>query len=111
MTTKQQGKRVPHRPHFYNTNDLQAVFELQGQSIRRLAQTAGCGYHSLQKTIKGIYNFKKARQIIADYFQVSEESLFGKNRPAVIRYLIEREIEKQAKEKREEFRRLYLSEN
>ena len=94
-----------------DTNDLQTVFIVNGISISRLAREAGIGYHSLQKTIKCTYNFEKARQVIADYLQVSEAALFGPNRPAVIRYLIEREIEKQAKEKREELRRLYLSEN
>jgi len=93
-------------------NDLQRLIKLKGPSIRQIATPLGVGYHSLQKTIKGVRKTPAMRQAIASYFNVSPDALWGPKSHAVIRYLIEKEIEHQVKRRakltREELTKQYL---
>jgi len=89
-------------------SDLYNLFKLRGVKISQIARTMGVGYHSLQKTAKGTYKTPATRKILAAYFGVDAKLLFGKRRAATIRYLMEREIEKQGEKLQRELRARYL---
>lgn len=90
-------------------NSLQRLIKLGGSSIRRIAKEEGVGYHSLQKTIKGVRRTETMQDVIASRYRVNRKALFGAKAEETIRYLMEREINRQAESRRDELKRRYLA--
>lgn len=89
-------------------NDLLTLLKLRRTTIRQIALEMGAEYSSLQKTAKGRRKHPGMQEILAAYFGVNKKLLFGKRRSATIRYLMEREIDKQGERLREQLRKRYL---
>lgn len=90
------------------TTPFLRLLELKGVSIRQVAREKGLEYYSLQKTLKGTRKTRAYQQAWADYFGVSRTALFGPTQYKVIRFLLEREIDNKAAQRREELRKKYL---
>jgi lambda repressor-like predicted transcriptional regulator len=88
--------------------DLYKLLKLRGTTIRQIARETGAGYHSLQKTAKGVRRQPRMQKTIAAYFGVSSKFLFGPRRDATIRFLLEREIDKQGEKLRRDLRKRYF---
>jgi len=89
-------------------NDLQKLLRLKKITLRQIAHVSGVGYHSLQKVVKGVRKTPSVRRAIASYLNVTPEALWGPKSHTVIYYLMEKEIEHQACDKREELKNGYL---
>ncbi len=89
-------------------NNLQILLKLKKVTVRQIAHASGVGYHSLQKVVKGVRQTPSIRQTVASYFNVTPDAFWGPKSHAVIKYLMEQEIEHQASGRRDELRNLYL---
>ncbi len=89
-------------------NNLQKLLRIRGIGIPRMADEIGRGYHSVQKVIKGTRTWEHIRQDIADYLGLKYYQVWGETADNFILKLIEKEIERQAGEKRERLRYEYL---
>jgi len=88
---------------------LQALVKLRGIPVIRIAREQRVGYHSLQKTVKGVRKSRPMLQALARHLGLSAHALLGPNADTIITHLIEIEIERHAEERRRELKKLYLS--
>jgi len=91
-------------------SDLKKLLRLKGVSLRAVARQYGIGYHSLQKTFKGRRKSRKYQAVIAEYFGTRVEALFGPASSDVIRYLMEKEIDRHGEHRKEALRKEFLGE-
>ncbi len=88
---------------------LQALIKLRGVPITDIAKEQRVGYHSLQKTIKGVRKHPAVLQVLARHLGLPPHALLRpEDANITLTRLVEREIEARAEERRQELRRLYL---
>lgn len=80
-------------------NDLQKLIILRRVSIPAMARSLGHGYHSVQKTIKGVRSPRHVQDAVADYLGLTWSQAFGPGRSAHLRRLILAEISKAGRAK------------
>ena len=85
------------------------LLELKGVTILSVSNITGREYHSMRKVLRGNRKTKVYQQAWADYFGVSRTALFGPKQRKIVHYLMEKEIENKAAQRREELRHKYLS--
>lgn len=80
-------------------NDLQKLITLRRVHIKTMARSIGHGYHSVQKTIKGVRATRPVQEAVAAHLGLTWQQAFGPGRSAHLRRLILAEITKAGREK------------
>ena len=89
-------------------NDLQRYLDLRGISCQEIATATGIGYHTVQKTIKGLRRCARIRTIIALYLGLDQDKLWGRGAILYLRAQIAIEAGRQAEVRRQEILKKYL---
>lgn len=89
-------------------NYLQKLLDLRGITVLQIAQDTGAGYHSIQKTVKGVRAARTVKPIIAEYLGIDEDRAWGVGSQAYLRQLVEKEIARKAAQNRRDLEARYL---
>jgi hypothetical protein len=79
-------------------NNLQRLFKARGISVVKLAAKLGLNYHSVQKTVKGVWSFYRIQAAVAGYLGLTVEQCFGPRSARYLQPLIECEINRKRTE-------------
>lgn len=90
-------------------NDLKKLISLRKINIPAMAREIGHGYHSVQKTIKGVRRPRHIQEAIAGHIGLTWEHAFGPGRSACLKRLILAEISKAGQAKVRSLHAQYLA--
>lgn len=89
-------------------NYLQRYIEVRGISCQDIATATGCGYHSIQKTVKGLRRGLPIRQAIAKHLGLDPVKTWGHGSIVYLRKMVALATNQAAEEKAQEARRKFL---
>ncbi|MBT0664734.1 hypothetical protein KI809_10525 [Geobacter pelophilus] len=88
-------------------NDIQRYLGLRNITCQQIANATGIGYHSIQKTVKGLRRCVRIRAAIAEYLDLDHTKLWGRGSVLYLRAQIAIEAGRQAEKKRQEIIKKY----
>ncbi len=80
-------------------NNLQTYLEIKGLTAADISVGTKCGYHSVQKNIKGVRNNRFVREAIATYLDVPYTHIWGAASGRHIRKMILQAIKETANQR------------
>lgn len=80
-------------------NNLQTYLKIKGITAADITEGTGCGYHSVQKTLKGLRKGRIVREAIAKYLNLPYTHIWGSASGRHIKQLIQQAIKDTAKQR------------
>ncbi|OGW36124.1 MAG: hypothetical protein A2X58_08575 [Nitrospirae bacterium GWC2_56_14] len=90
-------------------NYLQQLIDLRGLTCQDIATGTGYGYHSIQKTVKGVRRHPLIREAIAKHLHIDALRTWGRGSVLYLRKLVAVEANRVAEEKAKTARETFLA--